>query len=152
MPRDRADDQSDSRRGGARARVASARVASGAAWGVGRTGATASTRARRVADGRAARWNGCFAWACQPAAGPGAARLSDVLLRYWQTPTTPVPAGPVGVPHVPDIETLPTTPLQHGVPPPTQFVPLGRQQLHRTPLVELLQFVQQAPSVERQWP
>jgi len=56
------------------------------------------------------------------------------------------------VPHVPVIETLPTVPLQHGVPPPTQFMPLGRQQLHLVPPAELLQFVQQAPSVDRQWP
>ena len=54
--------------------------------------------------------------------------------------------------HVPVIETLPTVPLQHGVPPPMQFIPLGRQQLHLTPEVLLAQFVQQAPSVERQWP
>ena len=54
--------------------------------------------------------------------------------------------------HVPVIETLPTVPLQHGVPPPTQFMPLGRQQLHLTPEELLAQFVQQAPSVDRQWP
>jgi len=53
---------------------------------------------------------------------------------------------------VPVIETLPTVPLQHGVPPPTQFMPLGRQQLHLTPEELLAQFVQQAPSVDRQWP
>ena len=64
----------------------------------------------------------------------------------------PVPAGPVGVPQVPVIETLPTVPLQHGVPPPTQFMPLGRQQLHLVPPDEFAQFVQQAPSVDRQWP
>jgi len=56
------------------------------------------------------------------------------------------------VPHVPVIATLPTFPLQHGVPPPTQFIPLGRQQLHLTPEELLEQFVQQAPSVDRQWP
>ena len=35
-----------------------------------------------------------------------------------------------------------------------QLSPFGRQQLHRTPLPVLstLQFPQQAPSVERQWP
>jgi len=77
---------------------------------------------------------------------------ADVARRYWQIPTIPVPAGPLGVPHVPVIETLPTVPLQHGVPPPMQFIPLGRQQLHLTPEVLLAQFVQQAPSVERQWP
>jgi hypothetical protein len=73
---------------------------------------------------------------------------------YWQTPTTPVPAGPLGVLHVPVITTFPTVPLQHGVPPPTQLRPLGRQQLHRVALPDLsvAQFVQQAPSVERQWP
>src|SRR5216117_1205054 len=73
---------------------------------------------------------------------------------YWQTPTTPVPAGPVGVVHVPVITTLPTVPLQHGVPPPMQLRPLGRQQLHLTLLPDLstLQFPQQAPSVDRQWP
>ena len=72
---------------------------------------------------------------------------------------TPVPAGPLGVLHVPVIVTLPTGPmavvvLQHGVPPPMQLRPLGRQQLHRTPLPVLstLQFPQQAPSVDRQWP
>src|SRR5216117_1968322 len=73
---------------------------------------------------------------------------------FWQMPLTPIPAGPDGVPHVPVITTLPTVPLQHGVPPPMQLRPLGRQQLHRTPLPDLstLQFPQQAPSVDRQWP
>jgi len=33
-----------------------------------------------------------------------------------------------------------------------QFIPLGRQQLHLTPEVLLAQFVQHAPSVDRQWP
>jgi len=56
------------------------------------------------------------------------------------------------VPHVPVITTLPTVPLQHGVPPPMQFMPLGRQQLHLVPPDEFAQFVQQAPSVDRQWP
>jgi len=55
--------------------------------------------------------------------------------------------------HVPAITTLPTVPLQHGVPPPMQFIPLGRQQWHLVaPEESLAQFVQQAPSVERQWP
>jgi hypothetical protein len=67
---------------------------------------------------------------------------------------TPVAAGPDVVPQVPVITTLPTVPLQHGVPPPMQLRPFGRQQLHRTPPPDLstLQFPQQAPSVERQWP
>src|SRR5205814_4132639 len=50
---------------------------------------------------------------------------------YRQTPTLPVPAGPVGVLHVPVIVTFPTVPEQHGVPPPRQLRPLGRQQLPR---------------------
>jgi len=54
--------------------------------------------------------------------------------------------------HVPAITTFPTVPRQHGVPPPMQLRPFGRQQLHLTPEVLLAQFVQQAPSVERQWP
>ena len=61
--------------------------------------------------------------------------------------------------HVPDIVTLPTGPIavvvaQHGVPPPMQLRPFGRQQLHLLVLVDLSveQFPQQAPSVDRQWP
>ena len=54
--------------------------------------------------------------------------------------------------HVPVMTTLPTVPLQHGVPPPTQFMPLGRQQLHLVAPDEFAQLVQQAPSVDRQWP
>ena len=72
---------------------------------------------------------------------------------------TPVAAGPDGVLHTPLITTLPTGPtvllvLQHGVPPPMQLRPFGRQQLQRTPLPVLstLQLPQQAPSVDRQWP
>jgi hypothetical protein len=69
-------------------------------------------------------------------------------------PMTPGPAVPLDVPHTPAITTFPTVPLQHGVPPPMQLSPLGRQQLHLVvvtpPDLSTLQFPQQAPSVERQ--
>jgi hypothetical protein len=69
---------------------------------------------------------------------------------YLQTPTLP----PVGMEQVPLITTLPTVPLQHGVPPAMQLSPFGRQQLHvfTLPALSVLQFVQQAPSSDRQWP
>jgi hypothetical protein len=43
-------------------------------------------------------------------------------------------------------------PLQQGVPPPMQLRPFGRQQLHVVLPCFVLQFVQQAPSVDRQCP
>ena len=53
--------------------------------------------------------------------------------------------------HVPVIVTFPTVPEQHGVPPPMQLRPLGRQQLPRmAPDLSFAKFVQQAPSSDRQ--
>ena len=102
------------------------------------------------------RWTAKLGWTA-PLPPTGAERTRDDLPGaftecYWQTPMTPVPAGPVGVPHVPVITTLPTVPLQHGVPPPMQLRPLGRQQLPRSVPPDMAKFVQQAPSSDRQCP
>jgi len=70
---------------------------------------------------------------------------------YWQTPMPP----DVSL-HVPAMN--PTFGMvvgpQHGVPLIVQLRPLGRQQLHLVTLPDLsvAQFVQQAPSRDRQWP
>ena len=85
-------------------------------------------------------------------AAQGAARAPGDLLgartdRYWQTPTVLA----AGIVQVPFMLTLPTMPVQQGVPPVMQGSPLGRQQLPRmAPVLSFAKFVQQAPSSDRQ--